>query len=134
MLDDGSQTIVFIDDDCIFCNYWGNYILNNDKSKSIFISSSRSNIYLETKKRFQKFPNYKETIILYHKGRNYERSSAVIKIALIMNNWQKIAVIGYIIPRFIRDFFYNIISRNRKNIMTDICVIDKLKIRDKYII
>jgi predicted DCC family thiol-disulfide oxidoreductase YuxK len=51
-----------------------------------------------------------------------------------MNNWQKIAVIGYIIPKFIRDFFYNIISRNRKNIMTDNCVIDKLKVRDKYII
>ena len=57
MLDHHYQTIVFIDDDCIFCNYWGNYILNNDKSKSIFISSSSSDIYLEIKKKYKKFPN-----------------------------------------------------------------------------
>tara|TARA_B110001452_G_scaffold81860_1_gene66965 strand:- start:92 stop:499 length:408 start_codon:yes stop_codon:yes gene_type:complete len=134
MLNHDSQTIVFIDDDCIFCNYWGNYILNNDKSKSIFVSSSSSKIYLEINKKFQKFPNYKETIILYYRGMIYERSSAVIKLALIMDNWQKIAAIGYLIPKFFRDFLYNFISRNRKKIMKDRCVIDKLKIRDKYII
>jgi len=133
MLDHHYQTIVFIDDDCIFCNYWGNYILNNDKSKSIFISSSSSDIYLEIKKKYKKFPNYKETIILYCRGMIYERSSAVIKTALIMNNWQKIAVIGYIIPKFVRDFLYNFISSNRKNIMKDSCVIDELKIKNKYI-
>ena len=123
MLDHHYQTIVFIDDDCIFCNYWGNYILNNDKSKSIFISSSSSDIYLEIKKKYKKFPNYKETIILYYRGMIYERSSAVIKTAAI----------GYIIPKFVRDFLYNFISRNRKNIMKDSCVIDELKIKNKYI-
>tara|TARA_Y100000385_G_scaffold223669_1_gene233802 strand:- start:144 stop:548 length:405 start_codon:yes stop_codon:yes gene_type:complete len=134
MLDNGSQTIVFIDDDCIFCNYWGNYILNNDKSKSIFISSSRSDIYLETKKRFQKFPNHKETIILYHNGQIYSKSLAVIKISILMKNWQSIISISYLIPNFIRDFFYDIISRNRKSIMSDSCVIDELKRKDKYVV
>ena len=46
-----NPTIVFIDDECIFCNFWGKYILKNDKSDSILISPSTSNVFKETKKK-----------------------------------------------------------------------------------
>ena len=51
-----------------------------------------------------------------------------------MKNWQSIMSLSYIIPNFIRDFFYDIISRNRKSIMSDSCVIDELKEQDKYVV
>ena len=85
-----NSTIVFIDDDCIFCNFWGKYILKNDKSDSILISPSTSNIFKEIKKQFNLFPNPKETIILYYNGQIYSKSQAVIKISLLMKNWQSI--------------------------------------------
>ena len=129
-----NSTIVFIDDDCIFCNFWGKYILKNYKSDSILISPSKSNIFKETKKQFNQFPNPKETIILYYKGQIYSKSLAVIKISILMKNWQAIMSVSYIIPNFIRDFIYDTISRNRKSIMMDSCVIDELKSKDKYVI
>jgi predicted DCC family thiol-disulfide oxidoreductase YuxK len=129
-----NPTIVFIDDEFIFCNFWGKYILNNDKSDSILISPSTSNVFKETKKKFKLFPNPKETIILYHNGQIYSKSLAVIKISVLMKNWQSIMSVSYIIPNFIRDFFYDIISRNRKSIMSDSCVIDELKRKDKYVV
>ena len=49
-----NSTIVFIDDECIFCNFW-KYILKNDKSNSILISPSTSNIFKETKKNLTYF-------------------------------------------------------------------------------
>tara|TARA_B110001452_G_scaffold174018_1_gene145849 strand:- start:1524 stop:1925 length:402 start_codon:yes stop_codon:yes gene_type:complete len=127
-------TIVFIDDECIFCNYWGKYILRNDRSDSILISPSTSNIFTETKKKFKLFPNPKETIILYHNGKIYSKSLAVIKISVLMKNWQIVIALSYTIPNFIRDFFYDIISRNRKSIMSDSCIIEELKSKDKYVI
>ena len=78
-----NPTIVFIDDECIFCNFWGGYILKNDKSDSILISPSTSNMFKETKKKFKLFPNPKETIILYHNGQIYSKSLAVIKISVL---------------------------------------------------
>ena len=51
-----------------------------------------------------------------------------------MKNWQSIISLSYIIPNFIRDFIYDTISRNRKSIMMDSCVIDELKSKDKYVI
>ena len=63
----------------------------------------------ETKKKFKLFPNPKETIILHHNGQIYSKSLAVIKISILMKNWQSIMSLSYIIPNFIRDFFYDII-------------------------
>ncbi len=42
--------------------------------------------------------------------------------------------VRYKIPKFLRDFFYDIISKNRKSIMSDSCIIDELKSKDRYVI
>jgi len=131
---DNLKTVVFIDDDCIFCNYWGNFILKNDQSKSIFVSPANSLVYKELQKKFNLLPNPKETIILLRNNDVFEKSNAVIKIASLMKSWHSFLVISYIIPIFIRDFFYDIISRNRKSIMSNSCVIDELKRKDKYVV
>jgi predicted DCC family thiol-disulfide oxidoreductase YuxK len=131
---DNLKTIVFIDDDCIFCNYWGNFILKNDQSNSILISPANSSIYNELQNKYNLLPNPKETIILLHNNDIFEKSNAVIKIARLMKNWQSFLIIGYIIPRFVRDFIYDVIAKNRKSLMTDSCVIDEIKQKDKYIL
>jgi len=131
---DNLKTVVFIDDDCIFCNYWGNFILKNDQSKSIFVSPANSLVYKELQKKFNLLPNPKETIILLHNNDVFEKSNAVIKIASLMKSWHSFLVISYIIPIFIRDFFYDFIAKNRKSIMKDTCVIDELKEKDKYVL
>ena len=131
---DSLKTIVFIDDDCIFCNYWGNFILKNDQSNSILISPSNSSIYNELQNKYNLLPNPKETIILLHNNDIFEKSNAVIKIARLMKNWQSFLIIGYIIPRFVRDLIYDVIAKNRKSLMTDSCVIDEIKQKDKYIL
>ena len=38
-----NNPIVIIDSECIFCNYWGNFILNYDKSKRILVTIPNSN-------------------------------------------------------------------------------------------
>ncbi len=131
---DSLKTIVFIDDECIFCNYWGNFILKNDQSNSILISPASSSFFKEIQNKYTLLPNPKETIILFHNNDIFEKSNAVIKIARLMKNWHSIIIIGYIIPKIIRDFLYDIIAKNRKSLMTDSCVIDELKKRDKYIL
>ena len=131
---DSLNTIVFIDDECIFCNYWGNFILKNDQSNSILISPTNSSFFKEVQNKYKLLPNPKETIILLHNNIIFEKSNAVIKIARLMKNWHSILFIGYIIPKIIRDFLYDVIAKNRKSLMTDSCVIDELKQRERYIL
>ena len=131
---DSLKTVVFIDDECIFCNYWGNFILKNDQSNSIFISPANSSFFKEVQNKYKLLPNPRETIILLYNNNIFEKSNAVIKIARLMKNWHSILIICYLIPKILRDFLYDVIAKNRKSLMTDSCVIDELKQREKYIL
>lgn len=134
MKDHFSKHIVFIDDECIFCNFWGNYIAKNDKSNGILISSSSSKIFDEVKKNHSNFPNPSDTIILYYEGQYFTKSTAVIMIANNMKSWYFILSIGYLIPKKIRDLIYDFIAKRRKSIMKNDCVIEELRNREKFIL
>ena len=133
MKDHFSKHIVFIDDECIFCNFWGNYIAKNDKSNGILISSSSSKIFDEVKKNHSNFPNPSDTIILYYEGQYFTKSTAVIMIANNMKSWYFILSVGYLIPKKIRDLIYDFIAKRRKSIMKNDCVIEELRNREKFI-
>lgn len=134
MKDHFSKHIVFIDDECIFCNFWGNYIAKNDKSNGILISSSSSKIFDEVKKNHSNFPNPSDTIILYYEGQYFTKSTAVIMIANNMKSWYFILSVGYLIPKKIRDLIYDFIAKRRKSIMKNDCVIEELRNREKFIL
>ena len=126
-----NSSIVIIDDDCIFCNFWGNYIISHDLSSEIKVTSSSSQIGKELLKKTTANP--KETIVYFFNNEFYTHSNAVIKIAENMRGWHTLFKIGYLIPKKIRNYFYMVVSNRRKGIMTNSCHIDNLRNRDKYI-
>ena len=128
-----NSPIVFIDDECIFCNFWGNFIIKKDKSKSIYISSSKSDLFKKFSHSNPNLPDTKETIILIFNGKHYSKSSAVIKIATIMKSWHRIIIVGYLIPKYVRNKLYDFIAKRRKAIMKNDCEIVELKSRERFI-
>ena len=58
-----SNPIVLIDSECIFCNYWGNFILKYDKSKCILITVPNSNVGREIMNRSQDIADIEKTIL-----------------------------------------------------------------------
>ena len=77
---------------------------------------------------------YTYKLALFHNEIIYEKSNAVIKIAVLMRNWHSILFLSYIIPKFLRNYVYDLISKKRKSLMKDRCVIDELKKKEKYIL
>tara|TARA_Y100000589_G_C27198427_1_gene648166 strand:+ start:9868 stop:10269 length:402 start_codon:yes stop_codon:yes gene_type:complete len=122
---------VIIDGDCVFCNYWGNYIILNDSSKSIFVTSSSSKIGIEFLEKTDINPE--KTILFLLNNKYYSYSDAVIKIALKLGGWHNVFLLGYLIPKKIRNFLYEYIAKRRKKIMTNACHIQDLKNRDRFI-
>ena len=123
---------VIIDGDCVFCNYWGNYIILNDSSKSIFITSSSSKTGTELLEKTDINPE--KTILFSLNNKYYSYSDAVIKIALKLGGWHNVFLIGYLIPKKIRNLLYEYIANRRKKIMTNSCHIQDLKNRDRFIL
>ena len=76
-----------------------------------------------------------KTIILYHNNKIIIKSNAAIKIAYLLGGFFKIFIIFKILPNFIRDGIYDVISRNRHRWFgkSDSCYIPKKEILDRFI-
>ena len=71
-----NNPIVIIDSECIFCNYWGNFILNHDKSKRILITIPNSNTGREILNISHDIVDIEETILFKKEGQLYQYSGA----------------------------------------------------------
>ena len=110
------KKIIFFDGVCNLCNGFINYVINRNKSKSIYYCTLQSDIAKSTLKNYNNLILEKKftTIYYYSNGNLYNKSSAILHIFLELSTFQKIiARVLFVIPKFIRDSIYNIISRNR---------------------
>lgn len=126
--------IVFYDGDCGFCNHWVQWILERDKNDKFLFSSLQSGFG-------QKFltdrnlPNRVfDTLYLWKPERFYlSKYQAILKIATEVGGLYSLASIGQLIPDFIGNSVYNIISNNRKKLSRNKCFLPDEIQRKKFI-
>ena len=135
MQDQIKNPIVIIDSECVFCNYWGNFILKYDKSKRILITIPNSNIGHDIINETNDLVDIEKTILLKKDGQIHQYSDAVLKLITQMNNvFLYPLLIGYIIPQKVRNRMYLEISKRRKKIMTNQCHISNLRENERFIL
>jgi len=103
--------IIFFDGVCNLCNGAINFIIDRDR-KSYFkfapLQSSIAEKYIS-----KSIIQNTDSIILLEGGKIYSKSSAALKISRKLDGPWKVLYILTIIPKFIRDYFYDIIAKNR---------------------
>lgn len=113
--------IVFYDGDCGFCNSSVQFILNNKKSVFYFAP-----LQSETGKKILDKHGITvnlDTVYFLKNGKVYDRSSAALQIARGLKGlWPMLFALN-IIPKFIRDPFYNVIARYRHRIRAGYCML-----------
>ncbi|MEC8285967.1 MAG: DCC1-like thiol-disulfide oxidoreductase family protein [Bacteroidota bacterium] len=130
-----SNPIVLIDSECIFCNYWGNFILKYDKSKRILITVPNSNVGREIMNKSQDVTDIEKTILFKKDDQIYQYSDAVLQLIIQMNNvFLYPLLIGYLIPKKVRNWMYLEISKRRKKLMTNQCHVSNLRENERFIL
>ncbi len=127
--------IIFFDGVCNLCNNAVQFIIRRD-SKNIFrFASLQSDFAREfLGENYPDNPEF-DTIIYFKDGRLLERSTAVLHICKKLKfPWPLLAAF-LIVPRFIRDFFYRIISRNRYKWFgkKDQCMIPSPELKNRFL-
>lgn len=126
--------IVFYDGECGFCNHWVQWILERDKKDKFLFSSLQSEFG-------QKFLNERnlpnqvfDTLYLWKHERFYlSKYQAILRIASELGGVYSLAKIGKIVPDFIGNQFYNLVSRNRKKLAENQCFLPNAEQRKKFI-
>lgn len=107
----GDSVIIF-DVDCLLCNRFVQIVSVIDKKDSIYftrLSGKTANYILSNNKNLVDV----DSIIFYLNGNIYIKSDAVIRISKSLGFPYNMMSIFKIIPRSIRDIFYDFVARNR---------------------
>ena len=107
------QTSVFFDGVCNLCNRSVNFLISKDKKEVLKFASLQSEYAQNTIPKELLNRENLDTIIVYSDGQFYDRSNAVLKLCKILGGGFYVFLIGYLIPRFIRDGLYRFIATNR---------------------
>ncbi len=108
------QSIIIFDGVCNFCNAVVNFILARDKNNSFLFAANQS----EAAQKILAENNIPldievSTVFLYQDGKLYQKSTAALKIAQKLPFAWNLLYVILVIPRFVRDFVYDFIARNR---------------------
>ena len=130
-----SKSVILFDGYCNLCNSQVNSILRFDYKKFFYFSNLDSSFSKKVIKENKVESLEGNTIILYHNNKIIIKSNAAIKIAYLLGGFFKIFIIFKILPNFIREGIYDVISRNRYRWFgkSDSCYIPKKEILDRFI-
>lgn len=104
-------TIVFFDGVCNLCNNFIDFVIKRDRHKKIYFAPLQG----ESSQQYLKESDHQNlsSIVLLYQGQLYRQSSAVLIILSQIYAYPLIFKALLLLPEFLRNFCYNLISRNR---------------------
>lgn len=127
------SAIVLFDGVCNFCNSSVNFIIERDRAGYFKFAPLQSEIGREFIAKFDL--SEIDSIVLIEDERAYTHSTAALRISKHLDGaWRWLRVL-FIVPRFLRDFFYKLFARYRYRLFgkKDECMIPTPEVRARFL-
>ena len=130
-----NQRIILFDGVCNLCNSAVQFVLKRDKKSVFKFASLQSDIAKKLLKDFEVSGIGEGTFVLIDDGEVYTRSTAALKVSKHLSGIWPLMTIFMIVPRFMRDWVYNLISKNRYRWFgkRDTCMIPSPEMKIKFL-
>ena len=130
-----SSQVVLFDGVCNLCSYSVQFIIKRDKHNKFLFASLQSPFGQDQLKVAGLDANEFYSIVLLKDGKVFLRSDAALEMVRQLSGLWPVLYIFKIVPRFVRDFFYNIISKNRYRLFgkRESCMIPSPEMKAKFI-
>jgi len=134
MIENGA--VVLFDGICNFCSGSVLSIIKRDPKGYFRFSAIQTESGESIMKKYNIHSDKADSIILIENNMVYYRSSAALRIARKLKGGWKLFYGAMIIPPFIRNFFYDLVARNRYRWFgkRDHCFIPDQNIRERFIL
>jgi predicted DCC family thiol-disulfide oxidoreductase YuxK len=135
MMDDSNENILLFDGVCNLCNGLVQFIIKRDQTGKFKFASLQSEIGQSWLKRFGLVNVEMESFVMIRGDTFYIRSTAALKMLKELGGVWAIFYMFIIIPRPIRDFFYDLIARSRYKIFgkRDECMIPTPELKKRFL-
>lgn len=112
--------ILFFDGVCTLCNASVDFIIRHDKKSAFRFASLQSEFAQNELKKAGFYnetnvfsENSMNTVVLLADGNVFKKSDAALEIARRLGGFWSVFYFFKILPRPVRDFFYDLVARNR---------------------
>jgi predicted DCC family thiol-disulfide oxidoreductase YuxK len=105
--------VILFDGVCNLCNASVNWIIDRDKKNLFKFASLQSEYGQALINKMNLKSDYMDTVVLQEGEKVYLRSAAALRILKHIGGIYSLAYAFIIVPAFIRDFFYNMVAKNR---------------------
>ena len=129
------KSIIFFDGICNLCNASVNFVIKHDKKEQFLFASFQSDAAKEILLHFNLKNLNGGTVILVEGQKVYDKSKAALKIAKRLDGGYKAFYAFIIVPKFFRDWVYDIIAKNRYRWFgkRDSCLIPSIKLKNRFL-
>lgn len=115
------MNIVLFDGVCNLCNATVLFLIKHDRNNKLHFAAQQldAGINLLKESNIIASPNLlseKNSVVFLKDGQIFYKTDAVIEIAKLLKGWPSIFQYIFILPKRFRDFFYDLIAKNRYRI------------------
>lgn len=127
--------VILFDGVCNFCNSSINLIIRKDRKNIFRFAPLQSEAGAALTRHYGIDTDKTDSIVYIENGKAYVKSSAALRIARHMKGLYPLLYGFIVLPKFMRDPFYDLIARNRYKWFgkKDSCMIPTPEIREKFI-
>lgn len=117
--------IIFFDGVCNLCSWAVRFILKHDRKGELKFASLQSHFARNFLAGIQYQVRGMESVLYYRTGRVLSKSSAALAILLEFHPLWRLLWVFWLLPKFLRDFFYMLIAKYRYKIFgkKDFCMV-----------
>jgi predicted DCC family thiol-disulfide oxidoreductase YuxK len=127
--------VILFDGVCNFCNFWVNFIINRDKNDTYQFAALQSDSVQKLLQEFKLNSNDFDSFVLIINDKHFTKSTAALMISKNLNSIIKLLYPLIILPVPIRDFFYDLIAKDRYKFFgkRDVCRIPTEEEKKKFL-
>ena len=140
MSDDDSITVVLYDGVCGLCNRLNQFLLKRDRQDLFRFASLQSEVAAKLLKRHGADSIDLDTVyVIVDYGKPSERllwrSDAIIHVLRQLGGIWSLAAAGKLVPKPLRNAFYNIVATNRYRVFGkyDVCLMPEERYKEKFL-
>ncbi len=139
MSEQSKQPVLLYDGVCGFCNQSVQTVIKYDRSGELKFAALQSAYGAEVIRRHPELEKVDSLMFVERLGDGSEtvavRSSGALRVAAYLGGWWKILLVAYLIPRPVRDFFYDLFARYRYRLFGkhESCMIPSPDVRSRFL-
>ena len=128
------MNIIVFDGVCNFCNRVVQIIIRHDPSAQIHFTAQQTEAGEKLLHQYS-IKDSISSVVFITKGAVYYQSDAVIEIAKLLTGWPTVFKYTIIVPRFFRNYIYQLIAANRYRLFgkQDQCMVPKEEDKKRFL-